>query len=298
MFGDYLLVPRAVAGKPVSSVAALVFLAVVLLAPTLRGREQPQVDALFEEGQRLMDTKNYSEALKKFQAALANSPDGTGSLYNGGLAAYLNGDFKTAAQLWERLAQVDPNDWEAQAKLIQAYQALGDEASRDRHRDRLFAMRRTKVSKELAKQDSYRRDQFEVSGRKVLVFENFELKGDRAVLYTFIITKQNNPEEDYHFSLGSYDVPNKAAHELCAIGRGDLLFLLDRYSRGGSHATFGFFKNAPPYETVRERVMKIMSEGVLPGSGFEPGSSKTPPLSEPTALPGRVVTPPSAPGGG
>ncbi len=136
-------------------------------------------------------------------------------------------------------------------------------------------------------------------GARWLVFENFELKGDRAVVYTFIVTKQGNPEEDYHFSLGSYDVTNKAAHELGEIDRGDRLFHLDRYSRGGSHATFGFFKNAPSYETVRERVMKIMSEGGQPSSGSEPGSSKTTPLSEPTALPdSKIVTPLSVPRGG
>ena len=121
-----------------------------------------------------------------------------------------------------------------------------------------------------------RRDQFDVAGRSVLAFETFELKGDSPVLYSFMILKAGKAEEDYHISLGSYETINKVAHGLGEIGPADQLFHLDGYYPGGAHRTFGFFRNAPSYETVREHVMRIASGEEIAVSGFSPGSPSPP----------------------
>jgi tetratricopeptide (TPR) repeat protein len=240
------------------------------------GREtkEEKVDRLVQDGRRLMDEKQYAEAHKKFVEALAIIPDGTGSLYNGGLAAYLSGDFKEAIRLWERLVEIDPKDWEGHAKLVQAYQATGDRERRDRHRDTLFDLRRQGVDEELSKLKQYRRDQFEVEGKSVLVFESFALEGDHAVLYSFVVLKPGTAEEDYNISLGSDETTNKVAHELGEIGPNDRLFHLDGNYPDGSHRLFGMHKNAPPYETVRDKVVEILKNKEKPLSGSIPGGTQ------------------------
>ena len=234
-----------------------------------RDSKEEKVDRLVQDGRRLMDEKRYAEAHKKFVEALAIIPDGTGSLYNGGLAAYLSGDFKEAIRLWERLVEVDPEDWEGHAKLVQAYQATGDRERRDRHRDTLFDLRRQGVDEELSKMKSYRRDQFDVEGMRVLAFESFALEGNHAELYSFIVLKPGTTEEDYHISLGSDETTNKVAHELGEIGPNDRLFLLEGYYPDGSQRLFGMLKNAPPYETVRDKVVEILKRKEKPPGGGE-----------------------------
>ena len=241
--------------------------------------EKKTADQLFAEGQRLMDEKNYPEALKRYTEALKQSPDGPGSLFNGGLAAYLSGNFKTAADFWERLVVLTPKDWEAHAKLVQAYQALGELDKRDKHRETILKLRQEGLQVSLSALTDYRRDQFFVDGKKVLVFEYFELKGERAILYKFIVLKPGAEIVDFFISLGSYEATDAVAHKLGEIGPKDRLFHLDGYYSDGSHETYGFYKNAPTYEVVKDKVIQILKgNNNLTSSS---NSGKAPPKSTP-----------------
>ncbi len=98
-----------------------------------------------------MQGGNHGEALKKFTEALKLPPEDKKCLCYAGLAAYMAGDYNMAARSWGELLGLEPGDWKVRAKLIQAYQSLGDLKARDKNRDILLAMRRKGGDKELAR---------------------------------------------------------------------------------------------------------------------------------------------------
>lgn len=227
----------------------------------------PEVLDAFSAGNALMDEKKYCEALTRYKQGLTSSPDDTSLLYNGGLAAFECKQYAVAVDLWTHLKALDQSDWQTRAKLIQAYQALGKLTERDAERTALFDLRKQDSSGDLAKKVEYCRDQFETSGEKVMAFEYFELKGERALRYVFIIIDESKREEKYRLSLGSYDTTNKFWHETTKPRpkKTDRLFHLDGYYDWG-HATYGMYFPEPSYDEVRTAVIEVLKKNKNPVS--------------------------------
>jgi tetratricopeptide (TPR) repeat protein len=217
----------------------------------------------FNDGNDLMEQRKYKEALARYQEALAKTPDSPGLLFNGGLAAYMSKDFAIAEKLWKSLTELDPDDWQARAKLVQAYQALGDLKARDEQRRKLLDLRKSGKSEDLNKLDFYCREQFEAAGKMVMVFEHFELKGERALRYVFSVLDESGEGQAFRISLGSYDLTNAVAAG--RLKKGERLFHLDGYYKWG-HATYGFFTPEPSYDEIRKRVIGILEEKTQPQS--------------------------------
>ncbi len=219
----------------------------------------------FNDGNDLMRQRKYKEALARYQEGLAKEPDSPGLLFNGGLAAFMSKEFATAEKLWKSLTGLDPDDWKARAKLVQVYQALGDLKSRDEQRAKLLELRKSGRLEELNKQDFYCREQFEAAGKRVMVFEHFELKGERALRYVFIVLDESGEGEAFRISLGSYETTNRISVELGSVKKGERMFHLDGYYKWG-HATYGFFTPEPSYDEVRKRVIDILEGKTQPQS--------------------------------
>src|SRR5215831_3999486 len=77
-------------------------------------------DKAFNAANELMKQHKPAEALIRYEEALAIVPDDTSTLFNAGLAAFLSNNFSRAADWWKRLKALDPDDWRARSKLIQA----------------------------------------------------------------------------------------------------------------------------------------------------------------------------------
>ena len=240
------------------------------------------LEKTFAAANALMEQHKYAEALLRYKEVLAIEPDATGPLFNGGLAAYQSNDFATAADLWLRLKKIDLKDWRARAKLIQAYQALGKLSERDVERAELFARWRSGEDPELSKEFEYCREQFEVNKIKVMAFEHFELKGDRALRYVFSIVNEKEDGEDYRISLGSYELTNSVWRETTnpKPKAGERLFHLDGYFKWG-HATYGMYAPEPTYDQVRGQVIKILEGQTKPVSS----STVNPAAKEPAPKP-------------
>ncbi len=221
----------------------------------------PDTDDAFRAGDLLMGEKKYCEALTRYKEGLTSSPDDSSLLYNGGLAAFQCKQYLEAVNLWSHLKGVDSSDWQTRAKLIQAYQVLGKLSEREEERAALFDLRKQNPSGDLAKQVEYCRDQFEAGGERVMAFEHFELKGDRAVRYVFSIIDESKQEEKYRLSLGSYDTTNAIWHETTKPRPkdSDRLFHLDGYYDWG-HATYGMYFPEPSYDDVRTAVIEILEK--------------------------------------
>jgi tetratricopeptide (TPR) repeat protein len=252
----------------------------------LSDQDAAKVGMIFDAANALMEQSKYAEALVRYKEALALAPDESALLFNGGLAAYQSKDFETAASLWQHLTKVDASDWHARAKLIQAYQALGKLPERDAARAELFKKWQSGENAELSKQFEYCREQFEVNKYKVMAFEYFELKGDRALRYVFSILNESGDDEDFRISLGSYELDNAIWRETTKPEPkpGERLFHLDGYFKWG-HATYGMFAREPSYEEMRSSVVKILEDKVKPVSTSTINPAARKPAPAPTPKP-------------
>jgi len=215
----------------------------------------------FRSGNSLMNQKKYCDALTQYKRGLESTSEDTSLLYNGGLAAYKCKQYGEALDLWSRLKVLDSDDWQTRAKLIQAYQGLGKLQERDAERAALFELRRRDPNGDLAKLTEYCRDQFEAGGEKIMVFEQFELKGDRVLRYVFSVLDETGEKEKYRLSLGSYETTNSVWRETTKPRpkEGERLFHLDGYYDWG-HATYGMFSPEPTYDQVRSTVIEILEK--------------------------------------
>ena len=238
---------------------------VAQVKPQNRPQDEAAAEKAFNDGNGLMGQRKYKEALSRYQEGLVKIPDSPGLLFNGGLAAFMNKDFATAEKLWKSLTELDSDDWQARAKLVQAYQALGDLKARDEQRQKLLDLRKSGKSEDLNKLDYYCREQFEAAGKKLMVFEHFELKGERALRYVFSVLDESGEGEAFRISLGSYQTTNLVAAETGSLKKGERLFHLDGYY-GASHATYGFFTPEPSYDEIRKIVIGILEKKTRPQS--------------------------------
>lgn len=222
--------------------------------------EISKVEKLFDEGNLLSEQNKHSEALTKYEEAIAIIPDSMGLLYNGGMAAFQTKNFKKAEKYWEKLKSLDEDDWQVRAKLIQTYQSLGKLDKRDAERKEFFDLRKSGKIVELNNAEFYCREQSVLSGRKIMVFEHFELMGDRTLRYVFYVLNDDGKPE-YRISLGSYNLINNIWRETTkpTPKEGERLFHLDGYFEWG-HATYGMYSKEPTYDQTREIVEGILAE--------------------------------------
>jgi tetratricopeptide (TPR) repeat protein len=241
----------------------------------VKPQDEAVVEKAFDDGNDLMEQRRYKDALARYQEGLAKFPDNPALLFNGGQAAFMSKDFATAEKLWKSLTELDPDDWHTKSKLVQTYQTLGDLKARDDQRRKLLDLRKSGKSEELNKLDFYCREQFEAAGKKLMVFEHFELKGERALRYVFSILDESGKGEEFRISLGSYETTNLIAAELGSVKKGERLFHLDGYYKWG-HATYGFFTPEPSYDEIRKRVIGILEKKTEPQSqsGTTPSAKK------------------------
>ena len=122
-----------------------------------------------------------------------------------------------------------------------------------------------------------------MNGHKVMAFEHFELKGDRALRYVFTVLDKTEHAEDWRISLGSYDLTNSIWRQTTkpTPKEGERLFHLDGYFKGGGHATYGMYFPEPSYDETRARVLKILEGKSQPASMTNPGSPKSEPTPKP-----------------
>lgn len=257
----------------------LVFaLNVTISAQQPSAQQEGQAQTSFEIGNSLLERGKHTEALIHYKQALAILPKDPAILFNAGLAAFSAKDFTLASDLWQQLKAVEPQDWHGRSKLIQVYQALGKTAERDKEREELFAMWKSGKNAELKERFQYCRDQFEVNGKKVMAFEHFELKGDRALRYVFSILNKTEDGEEYRISLGSYRITDAIWRETRKPKPKDdeRLFHLDGYYPN-RHVTYGMFFPEPTYDETRAKVIKILEGNGNPISGTTYGDPKPSP---------------------
>lgn len=228
-------------------------------------RKPDDLTSLETLGAALIQQDKHEEALRIFQKTLTLNPSLARGYYNIGQTYQLMGRHQESRTAFQRAVELEPDDYRARSKLVQLAQALGDLPARDRELATLYTMHRAGQ----IKSETFCREQMTIGTNKLMVMEHFELKGPRPVKYVFHILDETGAHSTARFSLGSYDVTNKAMQQTGQQPAGTRLFHLDYYRETPDesfHATFGFFNGAPSYDEVRKIVEDALHERRAPMS--------------------------------
>ncbi len=204
---------------------------------------------------------NHAEAEKAYpllSETVREQPDNLNAQYNFGQLCQNMGKTEESMAAFQRVVEMDPTDWRALSKLVQLNQKSGNDEARDDARRKIFDLKKARTVKSLNEEPLYVRDQFDVDGQLVMALEYFEMEGDRAIRYSFVITDTIGKKGKYRITLGSYEGTNRVAHEVGDIEDGKRLFHLDHYPEDGSHYLLGFFRGEPEYDTVKPMVIKAI----------------------------------------
>lgn len=222
-------------------------------------RADPPPANTAEYREELLKSKKFTEALAAYKEALAKDPKNPALLYNAGLAGHMSGNPKDAVLFWSQLKEIEPTDWQLRTKLIQAFDAAGQKKERDAERAGFIKLRRDTRDKSLKRLKFYCRDQFSVGTTKLMVFEYFELDGDRPIRLSFDVLDREEKATTGRYTLGAYKEINAVAQESKHIKPEQRLFHLDAYRQNGqAHEFFEFFVDEPDYDAVKAMVKEIL----------------------------------------
>lgn len=202
---------------------------------------------------------NTDGAEKLYLAAIEQEPDDLDTHFNLGQLYQNTNQHRLAIERFETVLNLNPNEWRAITKLVQANEALNEYAARDAAIERIYALWRTNASEELAEQGFYIREQRALENGRLFVLEYFELKGERARKFVFKLQDEQTGDIRFDVSLGSYDVTNIDVRATGETGPDERLYHLDGYAPDGSHYTYAFFSAVPAYEEVRDIALKALA---------------------------------------
>jgi tetratricopeptide (TPR) repeat protein len=245
----------------------LVALVALLLTTTSLAEEKPEklsAEAAFKTATELMGKEDYKKAIPYLTRVQKDIPDNSSVLWNLGLAFAATGEHAKAIQNWKNLRRIAPDDWQARAKLVQSYQALGDIRARDEEVKSLYEYHKNSSDPKVKTAERFCREQGVMANRSVLVFEYFSPNGDRKQYLRFCVLNKKG-DVDYYISLGSYDATTEIARELGEIPKNQRLYHLDEYI-DNRHSTYAFFKTKPEYDEVRSVVLSVLQGKLKPTS--------------------------------
>lgn len=215
---------------------------------------------------------NTASAENHFLAALEQNPKDLASHYNLGQLYQNEKRHILAIERFEKVAQLDPNDWRAIQKLVQENEAINDRPSRDLAIEAIYNFWRTNADDELRQQEFYIREQKELENGKLYVLEYFELKGERARKFVFKLRNEQTEEFLFEVSLGSYDSTTDISRSLGEIGPDDRVYHLDGYAPNGTHYTYAFFNSLPTYDDVKKLALEALTGEKLSISNSAPSN--------------------------
>jgi hypothetical protein len=210
----------------------------------------------FAESAALMNSHKFAEALPILEDLRISYP--TASVFwNLGMSAAEVGNYDEALHAWLSNRELAPNNWQTRAKLVQAYQALGNLKARDQERADLVALWQAGTDQQLSAQPIFCREQFKQDGHKVMVLEYFNPSGPNLVVYSFVVVNESG-KQDFKISLGSYDTTNQVALELGQRPKDKRIYHLDLY-RSNLHETHGLYLGQPSYDEIRRVVVEVLA---------------------------------------
>lgn len=216
-----------------------------------------------ELGYLLSHTNQHAAALPYFKKVCELEPDDSSNQWNLGQLYQTLGKLNESLEIFQTFQKNDPSDPQCIGKLIQLNEALDKKQIRDQWVTKMYELWKAGESEMLTDRGFYIRDQYDVGDHKVFALEYFELSGERAIKYSNNISKKNDPNYKFRISCGSYDSTNDFAKGKGELPEGGRRYHLDGYSPD-AHYTYDFFNGDPGYDTVKKKVIAILSQKTQP----------------------------------
>ncbi len=251
---------------PESPMKAIVISLVAFLALPQPAASQPgpspDVARLFRSSVAAADRHDLRTAIAMSDSLLRQDSTVLNALWNLGIWHATLNEPRQALTAWQSYHAQDSTDWRVEAKIIQSFQALGDTARRDSALAGLLRHRSVTQNPELREAEVFCRDQSTIEGRRVMVFQTFEPRGNRMAFVTFHLLDAEG-RDTARVVLGSDSLTTQFERELGRIGPAERVYTLD-YFAPRLHATYAFFHAQPSYDQLKSLVAAILRGEIHP----------------------------------
>jgi tetratricopeptide (TPR) repeat protein len=229
-----------------------ILIGILFAVSVLAGQNTVPPRSGFEIAVELAADGKIRRAISEMEAVLESYSENEDVLWNLGIWYSRISEHSKALRMWIKYREVSPHDWQARAKLIQTYQAMGRIEERDTERTALLSWYEEN-GRAMGNVDLFCREQFLVDQTRFMAFERFAPQGERKIFYIFSVVTPEGTEA-FRYSLGSYEETTLLAREQGETGPQDRIYHLDQYG-DDYHSTVSLFHTLPTYEEVRERVV-------------------------------------------
>lgn len=231
--------------------------------------KEDHAEAHYKAARLILDEGNKAEGLKHFKRAAELRPEWANAQLNTGICLQNMRKFEESLPYIERALKLEPEAYDIHHRRVQVMSGLGDTK---RVEEAIASLRKVRDALPKDKQPSlFVRERFECGEYRVIVANYYELKGERAVRYSFNVQKANENENQFRISLGSYDETNEFAQSLGQLKPGQRRYHLDGYYPRGEHRTFGFYNGEPAYGDIKKEVIEIIEGKRGAMSSSKPG---------------------------
>lgn len=219
--------------------------------------------ALYEKGRK-------EEALGLAEAILQKTPNDYGGLFIAARVEQDRGHYDAALRYAETLAKGYHGAVAVWELLTQLYQATGALAQRDSALRELIRAQRSAVNPAVRDRPYIIRDRIDAYGHSVVTRENFDTGGGDYVKYLFVPVNELR-EPTKVLLLIADDALTQSWIESGVLPAGKRLFHLDSIFRVNGNrqarAIYQMYTDLPDYDTIRAKVLEIMSGKAKPLSG-------------------------------
>lgn len=158
--------------------------------------------------------------------------------------------------------------------LLMTLQEAKQNEEAKKYVDIIYELWRTKEDETLLENNDFVRDMYVHNDITYIVYEKFELKGERAVKYIFIANGQNKT-----YKMGSYEYNNEFGRASGRLKEGEKFYHFDLYERtkeNRSHSTIDMFasKEIPSYYVAKKIIMDFVDDPVPMSSSISKIRSK------------------------
>jgi len=190
----------------------------------------------------------YADALAAAEAWIAEAPADARAFGLATTAAIFAREKVKALAFARKSAELAPAALAPRGSLVMALQLAGKRSERELARAELYALWR-KTDATPQRPPSFRRDDFDHEGKKIVATEFFELQGPRGLKYEFFVFEGTGGPIVYRMAFGSPEPADRAMR----------VYQLDRYHPDQSQETLGSFPSELSYDEVRALVAAVVS---------------------------------------
>lgn len=188
----------------------------------------------------------YPEALAAAEAWVAEAPADARAFSLATTTAIFARE-KTKAVIFARKSvELAPAVIGSHGSLVMALQLAGKRSEREIARAALYQLWRQQSEATPKRPASFRRDDFEHEGKKIVAAEFFESNGQAALKYEFFVFEGVGKPIIYKISFASRESAGRTYH-------------LDRYYPDSAHESFGSFESELSYDEVKAIVIAVVS---------------------------------------